>query len=139
MFKFFSKRMNNKKGFTLIELIVVIAILAILALIAIPRVGKFRTQAAISSHNANVRTLESAATMYLAEHGLPGTTNVTWDASEEHSTWDGYLAAWPEIPNGLTLTSNTYSVTISETTDGKATVVVSPGLVDENGALISTK
>ena len=39
------KKKNNKKGFTLIELIVVIAILAILAAIAIPRFAGFQDNA----------------------------------------------------------------------------------------------
>jgi prepilin-type N-terminal cleavage/methylation domain-containing protein len=44
MLKFFRKQMN-KKGFTLIELIVVIAILAILAALAIPRFAGFTERA----------------------------------------------------------------------------------------------
>lgn len=99
MLKFFSKRLNNKKGFTLIELIVVIAILAILALIAIPRMGAFRSDAAKSTHNANVRALESAVTMYMAEKGkLPD--NFKWDGSDNQG-WNEYLAEWPTVPKGL--------------------------------------
>jgi len=38
-------KLRNKKGFTLIELIVVIAILGILAIIAVPKLGGFRDKA----------------------------------------------------------------------------------------------
>lgn len=60
---------KNRKGFTLIELIVVIAILAIIALLAIPRFLGVLDNARVRTHNANVRTIESAATIYEAETG----------------------------------------------------------------------
>lgn len=48
------QRMKNKKGFTLVELIVVIAIIAILTAVIIPLVGRYSAQASYS-------TLQSAA------------------------------------------------------------------------------
>lgn len=65
----FFRRKLNKKGFTLIELIVVIAILAILALIAIPRLTGFKDDAQTSADMASAATIYKAASSYYAAHG----------------------------------------------------------------------
>jgi len=63
--KFFKK--NNKKGFTLVELIVVIAILAILALILVPAITGYVGKANESKNEANARALYSEALILYTE------------------------------------------------------------------------
>lgn len=52
---------TNKRGFTLIELIVVIAILAVLALILVPNVSSYMDKAKQAVADANARTCYSGA------------------------------------------------------------------------------
>jgi prepilin-type N-terminal cleavage/methylation domain-containing protein len=60
----------NKKGFTLIEMLVVIAIIAVLVAIIIPVVTNSTTKAAAAADAANMRSLKSEiATIYLQDQG----------------------------------------------------------------------
>lgn len=62
------KYLKNKKGFTLIELIVVIAILGILAAIIIPKLGGFQDRAKKAADEATAKTLADAVAMYNADN-----------------------------------------------------------------------
>lgn len=61
------KTLKNKKGFTLIELIVVIAILGVLALILVPQFMGYVDDADIQTQRSNVKTIHSAAEASLAK------------------------------------------------------------------------
>lgn len=65
MVKFFNKKDENNKGFTLVELVVVIAILAILVGLLVPQYTKYVDKARKSSDASNlanmVRAVEIAA------------------------------------------------------------------------------
>ena len=63
------KFFKNKKGFTLVELVVVIAILGILAGIAIPRFMDATETARGAKIIADLRTVDSASVMYYAKEG----------------------------------------------------------------------
>lgn len=74
------KRLNNRKGFTLIELIVVIAVLGILAAVALPRIGNVVGDANASANEAQLRTLNEALERYMAESGNEDLTTDFYDA-----------------------------------------------------------
>lgn len=63
-------KLKNKKGFTLVELVVVIAVLAILAAIAIPIVTGVVDKANAATDAANAQAYESAFKMLTAELDL---------------------------------------------------------------------
>lgn len=61
------KKLTNKKGFTLIEMLVVIAIIAVLVAIIIPTVTSATAKAAAATNAANLRSYKAElVTSYLA-------------------------------------------------------------------------
>lgn len=89
------KMLKKRKGFTLIELIVVLAILAIIALLAIPKFLGTLDRANWKTHMANIRTIESAISLYRVEEGT---------APADNAALANYIETWPTEPG-------TYSVT----------------------------
>lgn len=72
MFKFIRKQLKNKKGFTLVELVVVISILGILATIAVPKLSQSKKSAEDAALKATINTLNSSYAMYVIDN--PGYT-----------------------------------------------------------------
>lgn len=113
------KLMKNKKGFTLVELMVVVVILGILVAVAVPVYNNSQESAKKSAHNANVRTIESACTMYVIDHPSTALSIAATAPGTVPTELAPYLQSWPKNPGPTGATAN-YGVTI--TTAGVITV-----------------
>jgi prepilin-type N-terminal cleavage/methylation domain-containing protein len=60
-------KLNNKKGFTLIELMIVIAIIGILAAIAIPNFISYRNKAYCAKAESDAQGVQAAISSYFSE------------------------------------------------------------------------
>lgn len=74
------KKVQSKKGFTLIELIVVIAIIGVLVLLAAPRFIGFTKDAKVSTMQADVKTLANSALIYNIENQEGN--DIAWPVTE---------------------------------------------------------
>ena len=61
------RKLANRKGFTLVELMIVVAIIGILAAIAIPNFLNFRLKAKASEAKSNLGAIRSTEVAYFAE------------------------------------------------------------------------
>jgi type IV pilus assembly protein PilA len=68
------KMLNNKKGFTLIELMIVVAIIGILAAIAIPNFMNYQCKAKQAEAKTLLGNVRVAQEAYNAEHDTYGST-----------------------------------------------------------------
>ena len=97
---------KNRKGFTLVELVVVIAIIGILAGIAVPRFMEATASARGAKIVADMRTIESAVIIYYAKEGkYPGTSGTIVKDTASATTAgflgeNALLTAWPVPPVG---------------------------------------
>ena len=67
------RKMLNKKGFSLVELMIVVVIMGILIAVAIPLYGAVTTNAKNKTCASNIDTIENAAVIYYTNTGAPAT------------------------------------------------------------------
>ena len=115
MFWKLSKAMkNNKKGFTLVELMVVVVIIGVLVAIAVPVYNATTTSAKEKAEAANIRILEGAIGTYIADNVTTGTyaevvmsnagaiSGVTIKSGAPTSLVPNYIKEMPKRPSDST-------------------------------------
>ena len=70
----------NKKGFTLVEIMIVVAIIGLLAAIAIPNFMRARATALANARTANLKQIESAIQVWAIDNGKDDTDSTYYIA-----------------------------------------------------------
>ena len=122
---------NNKKGFTLAELLIVVAIIAVLVAIAIP---VFTSQLEKSREATDIANVRSAYATVVAAYLVDGQTPsaITVDAKQTVSGWQTSNGGQIEYMNGeiasiyqySAKTTGNYTVNISVDASGNVTPTV---------------
>lgn len=106
----------NKKGFTLIEMVVVIAIIAILVAIIIPTVTFATTKAKAATDAANLRSAKAEITIGVLDGSITSTNGAEECTAEKLG-----------IPETAKTDGSDFTATITWGTDSGATVEVMYG------------
>lgn len=139
------QKLKNKKGFTLVELIVVIAIIAILTAVIVPLVGRYAANATYTTLQDAAKTVSSTANTVLADITQTGsvyksqlitgsksgtTLTIKADSASGNSTTletELQSALQEAVPAGayfaIQVTDNTVSAVVYSTKDSLSSIV----------------
>lgn len=114
MFKLINK-LKNRKGFTLVELIVVLAVLGVIMAIAVPRFTGVQEDAKEDSDLVSLEMVAKAAELYYIQENLTETDTITIETLIDKDYIDGFKM---QSKKYKTTTAITDSSAISYDSDG---------------------
>lgn len=95
----------NKKGFTLVEIMIVVAIIAILAAVAIPNFAKYRKTSQMNACISNLKQMQTA----IEQAKMSGTATPNWT---DIVGTDKYIKVTPTCPG-----TGSYTLPTDDTSD----------------------
>ena len=115
-FKSLGVPLNNRLGFTLIEILIVIIVLGILAMIIIPQITVSTEDAKVSTLKSNLSMLRNAIELYYHQHEnkYPGAKSITGGTPA-----DAAAAATAFLQQLTQYTESDGTVSASKTADAK--------------------
>ena len=110
------KKINNKKGFTLAELLIVVAIIAVLAAISIPIFNSQLSKAKEATNTANARSLYATLVAdYLDNNKIDGTLSGTSLNGEGKIAFGDNVFEFNDQVTSLTISTSDYpTVTLNQ-------------------------
>ncbi len=118
--KRFMNKMNEKKGFTLAELLIVVAIIAVLVAVAIPVFTAQLEKAREATDLANLRAAYAEQmTELLTWDGSTAITDITVDATQTQGSWQGGA----DKVGDITVTASTTGWTVKADTANNAVTI----------------
>jgi len=109
----------NRRGFTLVELMIVITVIAILAAIAVASFTRVQKQARDTKRKADVRALQTALQVYFTEKGaypISASPTIITTPLNVLTTPTAYISTLPTAPGGTTGTNVSYMYISSDGT-----------------------
>lgn len=128
---------HNKKGFTIVELVIVIAVIAILAAVLIPTFSNLVKKANLSNDQQNVRNMNTALAVEVipdskfatAGDAINGLYREGWNAGKLETYSNGFHYAYSLEKNTMYLLDETDTVVYPQEEVDKSTLW---GLYDDN-------
>lgn len=115
------KNNPNRKGFTLVEIMIVVVIIGLLAAMAIPTFATVRQQSRTKAVTNNLRQLSTAAQQYFLDKGVTQASYTDLVGTATDSYIHGISPVAGEVYSGIVIDQGATQVSLSAMSFGTVT------------------